>query len=164
MIRPRLRCCHCTFIVCIVGKLFVGIHAYTFTTTTTTLTSFRYSVRAWTTTSTISNNPVPPRSSQNLFRSIAATNDRIHDVGSSRRRYATLRQDEDDNNHVIEENTAQETGKLALFNILRPSSSCNVDRMSGTDLAYIGDVVYELYVRSRTVWVSENQIPNDTGQ
>ena len=24
--------------------------------------------------------------------------------------------------------------------------------MSGTDLAYIGDVVYELYIRTRTVW------------
>ena len=35
---------------------------------------------------------------------------------------------------------------------LVPSSSCRVDQMSGTDLAYIGDVVYELYIRTRTVW------------
>jgi hypothetical protein len=33
-----------------------------------------------------------------------------------------------------------------------PSSSCNVDQLSGTDLAYIGDVVYELFIRTRTVW------------
>ena len=33
-----------------------------------------------------------------------------------------------------------------------PSSSCKVDQMSGTDLAYIGDVVYELFIRTRTVW------------
>ena len=40
-----------------------------------------------------------------------------------------------------------------LLNIpFLPSSSCKVDQMSGTDLAYIGDVVYELYIRTRTVW------------
>ena len=27
-----------------------------------------------------------------------------------------------------------------------------MDQLSGTDLAYIGDVVYELYIRTRTVW------------
>jgi hypothetical protein len=41
-----------------------------------------------------------------------------------------------------------------LLRLLSPVDSCNVDRMSGTDLAYVGDVVYELFVRSRTVWVS----------
>jgi hypothetical protein len=41
---------------------------------------------------------------------------------------------------------------IAAVSLLRPSSLCNVDQMSGTDLAYIGDVVYELYIRSRTVW------------
>jgi hypothetical protein len=39
-----------------------------------------------------------------------------------------------------------------LHALLRPKTSCKVDQMSGTDLAYIGDVVYELFVRSRTVW------------
>lgn len=36
--------------------------------------------------------------------------------------------------------------------LLYPNPSCDVDRMSGTDLAYMGDVVYELFVRSRLVW------------
>jgi ribonuclease III family protein len=40
----------------------------------------------------------------------------------------------------------------ASFAFLRPPEICNVDQMSATDLAYIGDVVYELYIRSRTVW------------
>jgi hypothetical protein len=40
----------------------------------------------------------------------------------------------------------------SLLFLLRPSGSCDVDQLSGTDLAYIGDVVYELYIRSRTVW------------
>lgn len=39
-----------------------------------------------------------------------------------------------------------------LCPLLRPVESCNVDRMSGTDLAYVGDVVFELFVRCRTVW------------
>jgi hypothetical protein len=39
-----------------------------------------------------------------------------------------------------------------VFCNLRPNGSCDADRMSGTDLAYMGDVVYELFVRSRTVW------------
>jgi hypothetical protein len=39
-----------------------------------------------------------------------------------------------------------------VFGSLRPVVSCDADRMSGTDLAYMGDVVYELFVRSRTVW------------
>jgi hypothetical protein len=38
------------------------------------------------------------------------------------------------------------------LSFLRPSVNCNVDQMSATDLAYIGDVVFELYIRSRTVW------------
>lgn len=39
-----------------------------------------------------------------------------------------------------------------LVDMLLPPPSCDVDRMSSTDLAYIGDVVYELFVRSRSVW------------
>ena len=43
----------------------------------------------------------------------------------------------------------------SLVEFLSPSSSCRVNQMSGTDLAYIGDVVYELFVRSRHVWPSK---------
>lgn len=39
-----------------------------------------------------------------------------------------------------------------LLNLLVPHPSCDVTRMSGTDLAYIGDSVFELFVRSRYVW------------
>lgn len=39
-----------------------------------------------------------------------------------------------------------------LLDLLSPIPECRVDRMSSTDLAYIGDVVYELFIRSRTVW------------
>lgn len=41
---------------------------------------------------------------------------------------------------------------LSLRELLLPSMSCDVGQMSTTDLAYIGDVVYELFIRSRTVW------------
>lgn len=39
-----------------------------------------------------------------------------------------------------------------LLELLRPPPSCKVEQMSSTDLAYIGDVVYELLVRSMHVW------------
>lgn len=41
---------------------------------------------------------------------------------------------------------------LSLTDLLRPSASCDPDQMGGTDLAYIGDVVFELFCRSRHVW------------
>ena len=43
----------------------------------------------------------------------------------------------------------------SLLEFLSPVSSCSVNQMSGTDLAYIGDVVFELFVRSRHVWPSK---------
>ena len=39
-----------------------------------------------------------------------------------------------------------------LLNLLSPPVTCDIDRMSSTDLAYIGDVVYEMLVRSNKVW------------
>lgn len=53
-----------------------------------------------------------------------------------------------------EEESSSSHAPSPLLRLLRPAEPCNVDRMSGTDLAYVGDVVYELFVRSRTVWVS----------
>ena len=50
---------------------------------------------------------------------------------------------------------------VRLLRLLSPVDSCNVDRMSGTDLAYVGDVVYELFVRSRTVWVRAVAVPEN---
>jgi len=41
-----------------------------------------------------------------------------------------------------------------LLQLLLPASTCDVNQMSGTDLAYVGDVVFELYVRSLNVWPS----------
>ena len=57
---------------------------------------------------------------------------------------------DDDTN---KEDVVSSSSSSPLLNIpFLPSSSCKVDQMSGTDLAYIGDVVYELYIRTRTVW------------
>eukprot|EP00977_Amphora_coffeiformis_P000321 scaffold84_cov163-Amphora_coffeaeformis.AAC.15 len=54
-------------------------------------------------------------------------------------------------------NTDEEKGdgtrhQDVLLDLLSPPSKCDVDRMSSTDLAYIGDVVYEMLVRSNKVW------------
>uniref|UniRef100_A0A6T9ZTV0 RNase III domain-containing protein n=1 Tax=Pseudo-nitzschia delicatissima TaxID=44447 RepID=A0A6T9ZTV0_9STRA len=43
----------------------------------------------------------------------------------------------------------------SLLEFLSPMTSCKVNQMSGTDLAYVGDVVFELFVRSRHVWPSK---------
>lgn len=45
--------------------------------------------------------------------------------------------------------------RKSLSELLMPIDTCNVDQMSGTDLAYIGDAVFELFVRSRHVWPSK---------
>ena len=52
-----------------------------------------------------------------------------------------------------EEEKADDTRhQNVLLNLLSPPAKCDTDRMSSTDLAYIGDVVYEMLVRSNKVW------------
>ena len=41
---------------------------------------------------------------------------------------------------------------LSMEEILSPSAKCDVNQMGPTALAYIGDVVFELFVRSKMVW------------
>ncbi len=41
-----------------------------------------------------------------------------------------------------------------LLTMLQPMSSCDVDQVSPTTLAYLGDVVFELFARSRYIWPS----------
>mmetsp|Transcript_13604 Transcript_13604/g.38284 ORF Transcript_13604/g.38284 Transcript_13604/m.38284 type:complete len:238 (+) Transcript_13604:413-1126(+) len=45
-----------------------------------------------------------------------------------------------------------EPSNKSLKEFLSPSSSCRANQMSGTELAYVGDAVFELFVRSRHVW------------
>lgn len=52
-------------------------------------------------------------------------------------------------------NSVAASDQASLLQFLQPSEDCQVNRMSSTDLAYIGDAVYELFVRSRTVWPSK---------
>lgn len=40
----------------------------------------------------------------------------------------------------------------SMDKLLRPFELCRINQMSAQDLAYIGDVIYELMVRSRHVW------------
>jgi len=42
----------------------------------------------------------------------------------------------------------------SLLDALIPAKSCDVTQMSPTTLAYVGDAVYELFVRSRYAWPS----------
>jgi hypothetical protein len=48
---------------------------------------------------------------------------------------------------------SQDEPKLrSLSELLLPNPKCNPTQMSPTSLAYIGDSVFELFVRSRYVW------------
>lgn len=48
--------------------------------------------------------------------------------------------------------SSSDDASTRMLDLLRPPKDSQVDRMSSTDLAYIGDVVYEMFIRSRTVW------------
>jgi hypothetical protein len=41
-----------------------------------------------------------------------------------------------------------------LFELMSPNASIKPEQMSTSSLAYLGDVVYELFIRSRYVWPS----------
>ena len=62
--------------------------------------------------------------------------------------------DDIDNRDDVDNGVGDDTKPVtkSLLEMLSPQSSCTVNQMSGTELAYIGDVVFELFVRSRHVW------------
>ena len=66
----------------------------------------------------------------------------LHDHCQSEKEQTTLPEDDQDDDAT------------QLLKILRPSSKRDVTQISPTSLAYIGDVVFELYVRNRYVWPS----------
>lgn len=47
---------------------------------------------------------------------------------------------------------ASSRNQQPLLAMLRPSAACTPSQMSGTHLAYIGDSVYELFIRSKLIW------------
>ena len=53
-----------------------------------------------------------------------------------------------------EEEAKMEIPSLSLDMLLSPASSCDVNQLGPTALAYVGDVVFELFVRTRKVWPS----------
>lgn len=68
-----------------------------------------------------------------------------NDGGNRIGRESNVDVDEDDEHVNIE---------TLLLASLIPAKDCDARRMSSTDLAYIGDVVYELFIRSQFVWPS----------
>ena len=46
----------------------------------------------------------------------------------------------------------EEESNKHLFPILFPSNNCTIEQVSPSAMAYIGDVVFELFARSRYVW------------
>uniref|UniRef100_A0A6U3SDX9 RNase III domain-containing protein n=2 Tax=Ditylum brightwellii TaxID=49249 RepID=A0A6U3SDX9_9STRA len=61
--------------------------------------------------------------------------------------HATINPNENESSLSEEEGEDEEF--LSLF---QPSAKCNADQMNPTSLAYIGDVVFELFIRNYFVW------------
>ena len=78
-----------------------------------------------------------------------STRDQICLLGQGKTSENCLRLNQSD------DSTSQDVPNRSLEELLLPSKTCRVDQMSGTDLAYIGDVVFELFIRSRHVWPSK---------
>lgn len=51
--------------------------------------------------------------------------------------------------------SASSDSEHILRKLLLPSEKCQVEQMSSTDLAYVGDAVYELMIRTLKVWPSK---------
>mmetsp|Transcript_10385 Transcript_10385/g.15950 ORF Transcript_10385/g.15950 Transcript_10385/m.15950 type:complete len:188 (-) Transcript_10385:200-763(-) len=51
-----------------------------------------------------------------------------------------------------EEGQIDNAPNLSLLGVLSPADNCKPDQMGASALAYVGDVVYELLVRSKSVW------------
>ena len=53
-----------------------------------------------------------------------------------------------------EDSSKEEQDPSMFFELMSPIESVKPDQMSASSLAYLGDVVFELFVRSRYVWPS----------
>mmetsp|Transcript_12351 Transcript_12351/g.18106 ORF Transcript_12351/g.18106 Transcript_12351/m.18106 type:complete len:206 (+) Transcript_12351:72-689(+) len=53
---------------------------------------------------------------------------------------------------LSEEEQTTNIPNFSLLGLLSPAEDCKADQMGASALAYIGDVVYELLVRSKIVW------------
>jgi len=62
---------------------------------------------------------------------------------------ASSKEDEED---TIQNNNSNSSKQLLSSCMLYPNSNCDVMQMSTSSLAYIGDAVFELFIRSRYVW------------
>jgi hypothetical protein len=79
------------------------------------------------------------------WTNVISTRSQIHQT----RRLASIL-NSSDNDEVVEIN--EEVPVRSLSDLLLPNAKCTPTQMSPTSLAYIGDSVFELFVRSRYVW------------
>ena len=63
--------------------------------------------------------------------------------------------EDDKQQHHHDESIMQHNNNInssQLLSLLRANPKCDATQISPTSLAYIGDVVYELFIRSRYIW------------
>lgn len=66
--------------------------------------------------------------------------------------YAAAAEEDNDTDSSPGEPSKGFDGGLSLLGLFTPDPKCETTRMSGTDLAYVGDVVFEIFARSKFVW------------
>lgn len=96
----------------------------------------------------------PPRhiSKLNSHRSTSKTwRQKEHDAQLKRSNRLVIREEAPNSNH-IEGDSIQESNGDVFTELMSPISSAQPDQMSASSLAYLGDVVFELFIRSRYVW------------
>ncbi len=78
----------------------------------------------------------------------------IHHVQLKQRSNGLMIRSESPSSHSMDGRSSQESNDdlSLLIELMSPVSSAQPDQMSASSLAYLGDVVFELFIRSRYVW------------
>ena len=88
------------------------------------------------------------------YRIIEIPRQQIHHVQLEQRSNGLMIRSELSSSHSIDDRSSQESNDdlSLLIELMSPVSSAQPDQMSASSLAYLGDVVFELFIRSRYVW------------
>ncbi len=87
------------------------------------------------------------------YRTVEISRQPIHHVELTRRSNGLVIRDESPSSSTEGSSSQESNDDLSLLTeLMSPVSSAQPDQMSASSLAYLGDVVFELFIRSRYVW------------
>ena len=95
----------------------------------------------------------PPRHISKLNSHTSKTwRQKEHHAQLKQRSNGLVIREETPNSNQIDDGSIQESNGDLFTELMSPISSAQPDQMSASSLAYLGDVVFELFIRSRYVW------------